>query len=35
MPTFDMVSRYAAAVDRRLDIHLVPGDSRHKKTVPA
>jgi ribosome-binding protein aMBF1 (putative translation factor) len=35
MPTFDMVARYAAAVDRRLDIHLVPGDSRHKKTVPA
>ena len=24
MPSFDMVARYAAAVDRRLDIHLVP-----------
>ena len=24
MPTFDMVSRYAAAIGRRLDIHLVP-----------
>jgi transcriptional regulator with XRE-family HTH domain len=27
MPTFDMVARYATAVDRRLDIHLVPTDS--------
>jgi ribosome-binding protein aMBF1 (putative translation factor) len=25
MPTFDMVARYAAAIGRRLDIHLVPG----------
>jgi ribosome-binding protein aMBF1 (putative translation factor) len=24
MPTFDMVSRYAAAIGRRIDIHLVP-----------
>ena len=24
MPTFDLVARYAAALDRRLDIHLVP-----------
>ena len=24
MPTFDMVARYAAAIDRRIDIHLVP-----------
>jgi ribosome-binding protein aMBF1 (putative translation factor) len=24
MPTFDMVARYAAAVGRRIDIHLVP-----------
>ena len=24
MPTFDMVARYAAAVDCRIDIHLVP-----------
>jgi ribosome-binding protein aMBF1 (putative translation factor) len=24
MPTFDMVARYAAAIGRRLDIHLVP-----------
>jgi ribosome-binding protein aMBF1 (putative translation factor) len=24
MPTFDMVARYAAAIGRRIDIHLVP-----------
>ncbi|HBK06228.1 MAG TPA: transcriptional regulator [Acetobacteraceae bacterium] len=24
MPTFDMVARYAAALGRRIDIHLVP-----------
>ena len=24
MSTFDLVTRYAAAIDRRLDIHLVP-----------
>lgn len=24
MPTFDMVARYAAALDRRVDIRLVP-----------
>ncbi|NPD69772.1 helix-turn-helix transcriptional regulator (plasmid) [Lichenicola cladoniae] len=24
MPTFDLVARYAAAIDRRLDIRLVP-----------
>ena len=24
MPTFDLVTRYAAAIDHRLDIHLVP-----------
>ena len=24
MPTFDMVARYAAAIDRQVDIHLVP-----------
>ena len=24
MPSFDMVTRYAAAVDRRVDMHLVP-----------
>ena len=28
-PTFDLVARYAAAVDRRLDIHLVPSGSSH------
>jgi transcriptional regulator with XRE-family HTH domain len=28
MPTFDMVTRYAAAVGRRVDIHLVPGKRR-------
>ncbi len=26
MPTFDMVARYAAAIGRRLDIHLVPAE---------
>ena len=24
MPTFDMIARYAAAIGRRLDVHLVP-----------
>lgn len=24
MPSFDLVARYAAAVDRRVDMHLVP-----------
>jgi ribosome-binding protein aMBF1 (putative translation factor) len=24
MPTFNMIARYAAAIGRRLDIHLVP-----------
>jgi ribosome-binding protein aMBF1 (putative translation factor) len=24
MPTFDLVARYAAAVGRRVDVHLVP-----------
>ncbi|HDZ73786.1 MAG TPA: XRE family transcriptional regulator [Aurantimonas coralicida] len=24
MPTFDMVARYAAALGRRIDVHLVP-----------
>ena len=24
MPTFEMIARYAAAIGRRLDIHLVP-----------
>jgi predicted transcriptional regulator len=28
-PTFDMVARYAAAIGRRIDIDLVPGDSGH------
>ena len=27
MPTFDMVARYAAALDRRVDIRLVPGSN--------
>jgi ribosome-binding protein aMBF1 (putative translation factor) len=27
MPTFDMVARYAAAIGRRVDIHLVPTGS--------
>ena len=29
MPTFDLVARYAAAIGRRLDIHLVPNGSAH------
>jgi len=29
MPTFDMVARYAAAVGRRIDIHLVPTGGDH------
>jgi len=29
MPTFDLVTRYAAAIDRRLDIHLVPCGDGH------
>ena len=28
MPTFELVARYAAAIDRRLDITLVPSDSQ-------
>jgi len=35
MPTFDLVARYAAAVDRRLDIHLVPSESKHTTLVQA
>jgi len=30
MPTFDMVVRYAAAIDRRIDIHPVPAGSRRQ-----
>ena len=30
MPTFDLVARYAAAIGRRIDIHLVPAGSRHE-----
>jgi ribosome-binding protein aMBF1 (putative translation factor) len=29
MPTFEMIARYAAAIDRRLDIHLVPSSGEH------
>ena len=29
MPTFEMVARYAAAIGRRLDIHLVPSTGEH------
>ena len=29
MPTFEMIARYAAAIGRRLDIHLVPGAGQH------
>ena len=35
MPTFDMVARYAAAINRRVDIHLVPSDSRKHATAQA
>ena len=35
MPTFDLVARYAAAIDRRLDIHLVPSGSDHTASVQA
>ena len=33
MPTSDLVARYAAAIDRRLDIHLVP--SGHTGSIQA
>jgi ribosome-binding protein aMBF1 (putative translation factor) len=29
MPTFEMIARYAAAIGRRLDIHLVPSSGEH------
>ncbi len=35
MPTFDLVARYAAAIDRRLDIHLVPSRSGHTASAQA
>jgi ribosome-binding protein aMBF1 (putative translation factor) len=35
MPTFDLVARYAAAIDRRLDIHLVPRGSDHTTLAQA
>lgn len=35
MPTFDMVARYAAAIDRRLDIHLVPSASSRNARAQA
>ena len=35
MPTFDLVARYAAAIDRRLDIHLVPSGSDYTASVQA
>ena len=28
MPTFEMIARYAAAIGRRLDIHLVPSSGK-------
>jgi ribosome-binding protein aMBF1 (putative translation factor) len=34
MPTFDMVARYAAALDRRVDIRLVPSGDRRDAVVP-
>jgi ribosome-binding protein aMBF1 (putative translation factor) len=35
MPTFDMVARYAAAIDRRVDIHLVPRENRQDAMADA
>ena len=35
MPTFDMVARYAAAINRRIDIHLVPAGSSREAPVHA
>jgi ribosome-binding protein aMBF1 (putative translation factor) len=32
MPTFEMIARYAAAIGRRLDIHLVPSSGEHGAT---
>jgi ribosome-binding protein aMBF1 (putative translation factor) len=32
MPTFEMIARYAAAIGRRLDIHLVPSSAEHGAT---
>jgi len=29
MPTFEMIARYAAAIGRRLDIHLAPSSGEH------
>jgi len=29
MPNFEMIARYAAAIGRRLDIHLVPSSGEH------
>ena len=35
MPTFHMVARYAAAIDRRIDIHLVPAGIGQDAMAPA
>ena len=35
MPTFDMVARYAAAIDCRIDIHLVPAGSSREAPAHA
>lgn len=36
MPTFDLVARYAAAIDRRIDIYLVPaGSGREVLVLPS
>ena len=35
MPSFDLVARYAAAIDRRLDIHLVLSGSGRTASVQA
>jgi ribosome-binding protein aMBF1 (putative translation factor) len=32
MPTFEMIARYAAAIDRRLDIHLVSSGGESNAT---
>jgi ribosome-binding protein aMBF1 (putative translation factor) len=34
MPTFDLVARYAAAIGRRIDIHLVPASGTDGVAAP-
>ena len=35
MPTFAMVARYAAAIDQRIDIHLVPANEGRDVMAPS